>query len=171
MFSWFLLPFCLFLSLRHKILAWFAAESVDTTNIRSNSNNKNILIAQISNLSEPNKAPYVKHLSLSPSDHQFKDYSALELLPTAAESFLPWRRDKSYQSLSNVWIKHFLAFFIVFCNISNIFWAPSYIFPVSNKFLLYGVEFKHAKSFRSEIDPSSSLSHLPHCVITCLCQT
>lgn len=75
---------------------------MSTNNIQSHSNNKNLLIAQISNLSDPNKAPYVKHLSLSPSDHQIKDFSTFDLLPTAAESFLPWRRDKSYQSLSNV---------------------------------------------------------------------
>jgi len=75
------------------------ADSVNTSINRSNSN-KNLLIAQISNLSDPNKSRYVKHLSLKPSpSDQAKDYNALDLLPTAAESFFPWRRDKSYQSL------------------------------------------------------------------------
>lgn len=77
------------------------ADCVDTSSInRSSSNSKNLLIAQISNLNDSNKAYNVKHLSLkaSPSD-QTKDYCALDMLPTAAESLFPWRRDKSYQSL------------------------------------------------------------------------
>ena len=75
-----------------------AESAVDTTIHRTNSNNKNLLIAQISNLSDPNKARYVKHLSLKPSpSDQIKDYTPLDM--TAAESFFPWRRDKSYQSL------------------------------------------------------------------------
>jgi hypothetical protein len=75
------------------------AESVDTSSIgRTNSNNKNLLIAHVSNLGDPDKAPRVRHLSLkpSPSDPTNVDYCAL---PTAAESFFPWRRDRSYQSL------------------------------------------------------------------------
>jgi hypothetical protein len=51
-------------------------------------------------MNDPNKSRSVRHLSLKPSpSDQTKDYSALDLLPTAAESFFPWRRDKSYQSL------------------------------------------------------------------------
>lgn len=78
-----------------------SADSNEASINRANSN-KNILVAQISNLSDPTKARSVKHLSFkpSPSDQiQAKDYCALDLLPTAAESLFPWRRDKSYQSL------------------------------------------------------------------------
>lgn len=62
--------------------------------------NKNILVAQINNLSDPTKARSVKHLSFKPSpseQYQTKDYCTL--VPTAAESLFPWRRDRSYQSL------------------------------------------------------------------------
>jgi hypothetical protein len=44
----------------------------------------------------------VKHLSLKPNPSEgSKDHNTLtlDLVPTAAESFFPWRRDKSYQSL------------------------------------------------------------------------
>lgn len=87
-----------------------SADSNEASNNRVNSN-KNLLVAQISNLSDPNKARSVKHLSFkpSPSDCPSKDYCALDLLPTAAESLFPWRRDKSYQSLG-FGILHALTF-------------------------------------------------------------
>lgn len=78
-----------------------SADSNDTTNNPTNSN-KNVLVAQISNLSDPTKARSVKHLSFKPSpsdQYQAKEYCTLDLLPTAAESLFPWRRDRSYQSL------------------------------------------------------------------------
>lgn len=77
-----------------------SAESNESTNNRSSSN-KNILVAQVSYLSDPTKSGSVKHLSFKPSpseQYQTKDYCAL--VPTAAESLFPWRRDRSYQSLS-----------------------------------------------------------------------
>lgn len=73
-----------------------SAESNEASYNQTNSN-KNILVAQISNLSDPAKSRSVKHLSFKPSpsdQYQTKDYCA-----TAAESLFPWRRDKSYQSL------------------------------------------------------------------------
>lgn len=83
-----------------------SADSNDASNNRAICN-KNILVAQISNLSDPTKARSVKHLSFKPSpsdQYQTKDYYALDLLPTAAESLFPWRRDKSYQSLGfGIW--------------------------------------------------------------------
>lgn len=105
------------------------ADSVDASINRSNSN-KNLLIAQISNLSDPDKARYVKHLSLKPSpSDQAKDYNTLDLLPTAAESFFPWRRDKSYQSLGfGIWLD----------NISN--WY--YYFWLFNSYLVDCTDFK-----------------------------
>lgn len=74
------------------------ADANEASNSRTNSN-KNVLVAQISNLSDPSKAPSVKHLSFKPGPSEQKDYRTLDLLPTAAESLFPWRRDRSYQSL------------------------------------------------------------------------
>lgn len=73
-----------------------------TANFRANINNSS-LIAHISNLPgfDPSKARIVKHLSLKPNlcDYHTKEHTTLDFNATAAE-FLPWRRDKSYQSLS-----------------------------------------------------------------------
>lgn len=73
-----------------------------TANSRPNINNSS-LIAHISNLPgfDPSKARIVKHLSLKPNlcDYHTKEHTTLDFNATAAE-FLPWRRDKSYQSLS-----------------------------------------------------------------------
>lgn len=73
-----------------------------TANSRANINNSS-LIAHISNLPgfDPSKARIVKHLSLKPNlcDYHTKEHTTLDFNATAAE-FLPWRRDKSYQSLS-----------------------------------------------------------------------
>lgn len=70
--------------------------------------NKNLLVAQISNLSDPSRSRSVKHLSFKPSPSdlsQSKDYNALDLLPTAAECLFPWRRDRSYQTLGfGIWL-------------------------------------------------------------------
>jgi hypothetical protein len=92
--------FIFFLNLPTSSTKIHSADSNEASNNRVNSN-KNLLVAQINNLSDPNKARSVKHLSFkpSPSDCPSKDYVALDLLPTAAESLFPWRRDKSYQSL------------------------------------------------------------------------
>lgn len=93
--------FILFLNLLSPQINDNSADSNDPPNNRANCN-KNVLVAQISNLSDPSKSRSVKHLSFkpSPSDQcQSKEYCALDLLPTAAESLFPWRRDKSYQSL------------------------------------------------------------------------
>lgn len=84
----------------------YSADSNEASSNRTISN-KNVLVAQVSNLSDPSKSRSVKHLSFkpSPSDQcQSKEYCALDLLPTAAESLFPWRRDKSYQSLGfGIW--------------------------------------------------------------------
>lgn len=97
--------FCFSRSFSHRNPVQFLADSHSNTSINRTNSNKNLLIAQMSSLSDPNKAPYVRHLSLRPSssDPVNKDY--IDLLPTAAESFFPWRRDKSYQSLGmGIWI-------------------------------------------------------------------
>ncbi|XP_037052316.1 sodium/hydrogen exchanger 3 isoform X15 [Bradysia coprophila] len=59
--------------------------------------NNNSLIAHISSLPgfDASKARFVKQYSTKSSPEK----SALEILPTAAELMLPWRRDRSYQSL------------------------------------------------------------------------
>lgn len=59
--------------------------------------NNNSLIAHISNLPgfDASKARFVKQYSTKSS----LEKSALEIVPTAAELMLPWRRDRSYQSL------------------------------------------------------------------------
>jgi hypothetical protein len=76
------------------------ADSNEASNNQASNSNKNVLVAQICNLSDPSKARSVKHLSFKPSpSDQSKDYCTLDLLPTAAESLFPWRRDRSYQSL------------------------------------------------------------------------
>jgi hypothetical protein len=79
----------------------YSADSNEASNNRVNSN-KNLLVAQINNLSDPNKARSVKHLSFKPSPS--------DCPPTAAESLFPWRRDKSYQSLG-FGILHALNFY------------------------------------------------------------
>lgn len=78
--------------------------NTNTNNTNNNSNNS--LIAHITSLPgfDPTKARIVKHLSLKSCQidyiqSQQKEYSALDLLPTAAETLLPWRRDKSYQCI------------------------------------------------------------------------
>lgn len=73
--------------------------------------NKSSLIAHITSLPgfDPTKARIVKHLSLKASPSEFqtqtKEQNALDLLPTAAEALLPWRRDKSYLCFGTCWIK------------------------------------------------------------------
>lgn len=61
----------------------------------------NSLIAHITSLPgfDPSKARIVKHYSSRPSP----DMDSMDILPTAAESLLPWRRDKSYQSFGTFW--------------------------------------------------------------------
>lgn len=60
--------------------------------------NNNSLIAHISNLPgfDASKARFVKQYS---SKEQGLEKSTLDIVPTAAELLLPWRRDRSYQSL------------------------------------------------------------------------
>lgn len=62
--------------------------------------NNNSLIAHISSLPgfDASKARFVKQYSTKSSPEK----SALEILPTAAELMLPWRRDRSYQSLGTL---------------------------------------------------------------------
>lgn len=102
-------------------LKMYSADSNDASNNPTNSS-KNVLVAQISNLSDPNKSRSVKHLSFkpSPSDCPSKDYCALDLLPTAAESLFPWRRDKSYQSLGFGILHAFKFYTYIFVHLAPI---------------------------------------------------
>lgn len=62
--------------------------------VKQQERNNNSLIAQITSLPgfDSSKARIVKHYSSRPSPEREP------ILPTAAETFLPWRRDRSYQS-------------------------------------------------------------------------
>lgn len=64
--------------------------------------NNNSLIAHIANLPgfDASKARFVKQYSTRASPEK----SALEIVPTAAELMLPWRRDRSYHSLMGTFL-------------------------------------------------------------------
>lgn len=74
-----------------------AAESPGSNQSKQERNN-NSLIAQITSLPgfDTSKARIVKHYSTKPSPEREP------ILPTAAETFLPWRRDRSYQSFGTL---------------------------------------------------------------------
>lgn len=59
--------------------------------------NNNSLLAHIASLPgfDASKARFIKQYSTRASPEK----SAMEIVPTAAELMLPWRRDRSYQSL------------------------------------------------------------------------
>lgn len=88
--------------IKNKYNQLYLADSATNKSAVKNGENKSSLIAHITSLPgfDPTKARIVKHLSLksSPSEYQTqtKEQNALDILPTAAEALLPWRRDKSY---------------------------------------------------------------------------
>lgn len=88
-------------------------EKIHRISADSDRTNKNSLLAHIANLPgfDTSKARFVKQYSSRNSPEK----SALEIVPTAAELMLPWRRDRSYQNSGtfNLSLYFFLLLFFL----------------------------------------------------------
>lgn len=95
--------FCLnflILTIKTKSISRPKIHAHKTADVDSDRANNNSLLAHIANLPgfDSTKARFVKQYSTRSSPER----TAMEIVPTAAELMLPWRRDRSYQSLGTL---------------------------------------------------------------------